>query len=275
MNRILSAVTACLVPQARSGPFVYHGDLTEACSAAAAAGFDAIEIFAPSGDLIDQQAVAALLTGHGLRLAAVGTGAGMLLHGHSLCESRPRPASRARDFVKRVIDVGAELAAPAIIGSMQGSAGPSGDRPAALHRLSDSLRELAAHAAGAGQLLLLEPLNRYETDLINTLEQGIQLLELVGADNLKLLADLFHMNIEEDDIAKSILNARGRIGHLHFVDSNRRAAGLGHLSYAPIAKALADSGYQGYASAEALPLPTPSAAAEHTIRSYRRFLRDS
>ena len=275
MKPILSAVTVCLVPQARSGPFVYHGNLSEACAAAASDGFDAIELFAPSGSHVDKQHLASLLTGHGLRLAAVGTGAGMLLHGHRLCGDQPGPASRARDFVKRIIDAGAEFAAPAIIGSMQGTAGPAGDRPAALRRLADSLRELAAHAEDAGQLLLFEPLNRYETDLINTLEQGAELLDLVGAGNLKLLADLFHMNIEEHDIAKSILAAGGRIGHVHFVDSNRRAAGLGHLDYAPIAKALADSGYTGFASAEALPLPTAAAAAKYTIRSYRRFLRNS
>jgi sugar phosphate isomerase/epimerase len=88
-----------------------------------------------------------------------------------------------------------------------------------------------------------------------------------------LLADLFHMNIEEDDIGAAILAGAGRIGHLHFVDSNRRAAGFGHIDYRPIVKALGDIGYAGYASAEALPHPDPLAAARQTIEAFKRHFR--
>ena len=100
----------------------------------------------------------------------------------------------------------------------------------------------------------------------------MQFIESVGAENVKLLADLFHMNIEETDPAQSILACPGSIGHLHFVDSNRRAAGLGHTDYAPIAQALSATGFDGFASAEAFPLPDARTAAEMTIKAYRRYL---
>ena len=269
---ILSSVTVCLVPEAHRGPFVYHDDLSGACAASASLGFDAIEIFAPSGGHVDRQQLAALLASHELRLAAVGTGAGMLLHGLTLSDKSRSARESACAFVKEMIDFGADFDAPAIIGSMQGRSSPSIGRRRALDSLASCLRELAKHAASRGQQLLFEPLNRYETDLINTLSEGQDLLDDIGATNLKLLADLFHMNIEETSIVQSIEHAGGSIGHVHFVDSNRRAAGLGHMAFKEIAGALKRSGYSGFASAEAFPLPSAHEAASMTIHSYRRFL---
>jgi len=200
----------------------------------------------------------------------VGTGAGMIVHGHSLCDPDERAQRQACEFVKEIIDFGAEFGAPAIIGSMQGQAGNAQSRETALARLAESLRMLADYAKGLGQELLFEPLNRYETDLVRTVAEGIVLLSDVGAGNLQLLADLFHMNIEEADIGEAIRSAADRIGHVHFVDSNRRAAGFGHMLHGPVARALIEAGFQGYASAEALPLPNSQAAAEMTIQSFRK-----
>ena len=268
---IRSSITVCLVPEARRGPFVFHQDLRGACRAASMLGFDAIEIFAPNGRCVDRGDLRGLLDRHGLQLAAVGTGAGMLLHGHSL--SSPDSAARqaACNYAKEIIDFGAAFGAPAIIGSMQGQAGGS-DRTATLENLAGSLEELSLHAAGHGTELFFEPLNRYETDLIMTLADGARLIERTGSSNLRLLADLFHMNIEETRVEQSITENAAKIGHLHFVDSNRSAAGFGHLDFEPIASALKASGYSGFASAEAFPRPDAMTAAEATIKAYRQFL---
>ena len=269
---ILSSITVCLVPQASSGPFVYHGDLAAACRNASALGFDAIEIFAPSGRHLNRALLQELLGRHRLQLAAVGTGAGMLLHNHSLSDPDTGNRQGACGYVREIIDFGADFGAPAIVGSMQGQTHGERPRESALEDLADSIRELATHAAGRGTELLMEPLNRYETDLIKTLSEGVQFIEAIGAENVKLLADLFHMNIEETDPAQAILDCPGKIGHVHFVDSNRRAAGFGHTDYGPIAQALSATDFDGFASAEAFPLPDTMAAAEMTITSFRRYL---
>ena len=268
---VLSAVTVCLVPEASAGPFVFHEDLPGACQQAAALGFDGIEIFAPSGRHVGRKELGELLRLHDLSLAAVGTGAGMIVHGHSLCDPDEGARRQACEFVQEIIDFGAEFGAPAIVGSMQGRAGSPRSREIALARLAESLRILAEHAEGLGQELLFEPLNRYETDLVRTAAEGMALLSEVGAGNLQLLADLFHMNIEEADIGASIRSAADRIGHVHFVDSNRRAAGFGHMQHGPVARELVEGGFSGYASAEAFPLPDSRTAAEKTIESFRRF----
>jgi sugar phosphate isomerase/epimerase len=270
-NMIRSAVTVCLVEQARRGPFVFHHDLPAACAAAAELGFHAIELFAPSAQHIQQLPLKQLLTQHNLKLAAVGTGAGMLVHQLSLCDVDADRRQQAQKFIADLIEVGAEFQAPAIIGSMQGRWTEQVDRPTAISMLSDALHSLGNQAAKAGTVLLYEPLNRYETNLCNTLQQGRELLAACSTDSVRLLADLFHMNIEETSIAQALLDSGSSIGHLHFVDSNRQAAGLGHMDFAPIASALQQLGWNGFASAEAFPLPDSLSAAAHTIKTWRRL----
>ncbi len=266
---IKSAVTISLVPQARGGPFVFWDDLAAACGKAAALGFDAVELFMPDAVTVDRTTLAKLLADHQLRVAAVGTGAGWVIQKLSLTDADATRRAKAVDFVRAIIDFGTAFDAPAIIGSMQGRHGGDVDRDTAHHHLRDSLAQLTDHAGGLD--LFIEPLNRYETNMLNTLADGVALIEAVGAGNLKLLADLFHMNIEEADIAAALRDAGRHVGHLHFVDSNRRPAGTGHLDYPPIVAALKAIGYNGYASAEALPHPHPDEAAQQTIEMYKRL----
>ncbi|MFM8579193.1 MAG: TIM barrel protein, partial [Planctomycetaceae bacterium] len=90
-----------------------------------------------------------------------------------------------------------------------------------------------------------------------------------GLDDVRLLADLFHMNIEEVDLADTIRAAGGTIGHVHFADSNRRAMGLGHTPASPVVAALRAIGYEGWLSAEVFPLPSADEAARRTVEAVR------
>src|SRR5207248_3024450 len=127
-----------------------------------------------------------------------------------------------------------ELGAPVIIGSMQGRAADAAAKETALGYLSQALLNLGLYASRAGVPLLYEPLNRYETNLVNTLADGVRLLKGLATTNVKLLADLYHMNIEEADLAAAVRAAGPHVGHVHFADSNRRAAGMGHTDFAPV-----------------------------------------
>jgi sugar phosphate isomerase/epimerase len=273
---IRSAITVSLVPEARGGPFVFWGDLSAACQTAAELGFDAIELFPPSAIEVNAAQLRRLLDSHRLKLAAVGTGAGWQKHRLTLSSADRTTRERAMTFITGVIELAADFAAPAIIGSMQGrfgdaSSGQFADGESARAALRETLCTLADRAKSRGQPLLYEPLNRYETNLAGTVASGLELISSPGCENVKLLADLFHMNIEEANIGQAIRTAGARLGHLHFVDSNRRPAGCGHLDYGPIAAALREIAYVGYASAEALPWPDSKTAAQQTIQSFRRW----
>jgi sugar phosphate isomerase/epimerase len=266
-----SCVTISLVPEARGGPFVFWDELPAACRHAKELGFDAVEIFPPGPEAIDTAALRKLLDEHGLALAAVGTGAGWVKHRLHLALPEESARRKARDFIRSIVDLAGPFGASAIIGSMQGRSEPA-DHPAALAYLVEALNDLGEHAKQYQVPLIYEPLNRYETNMVNTVEGGVALLKTLATDNVVLLADLFHMNIEEADIAESIRAGGKHIGHVHFVDSNRRPAGLGHIDFAPIVAALRSIGYDGYLSAEAFPYPDELTAARQTIETYRKLV---
>jgi sugar phosphate isomerase/epimerase len=268
-----SSVTVSLVPEARGGPFVFWDDLPTAARAAAELGFDAIEIFPPGPEAVDVAAVRKLLADHGLKLAAMGTGAGWVKHKLHLTHADAAIRGKARDFIRSIIDTAGPLGAPAIIGSMQGRWGESVSREQGFAWLGEALVELGNHAKQYNVPLIYEPLNRYETNYCTTMEMGVKLLQDSGATNAVLLADLFHMNIEEADIPAAIRVGAGYIGHIHLVDSNRRPAGMGHLDLPPIATVLREINYNRYLSAEALPYPDSLAAAKQTMETYSKYFR--
>ena len=269
---IKSAVTVSLVAQAKGGPFVLWDDLPASAATAAQLGFDAIEVFAPSAASIDRPALHALLKQHGLAVAAFGTGGGWLVHKWHLTHADPAIRAQAREFIRAIIDLGGEFGAPAIIGSMQGKAEGEVSRDQALAWLAEALTDLGAHAAKHGVPLLYEPLNRYETNLLNRQLDAAKFLEDRRIANVKLLCDLFHMNIEEVSNAATLRACGRHVGHVHFADSNRQAIGFGHTETAPVISALKDIGYAGYLSGEVLPLPSPAGAAAQTIQAIRSHL---
>ena len=271
-SSIRTAVTISLVPQAKGGPFVFWDDLGQGIAKAAALGFDAVELFAPGPDAVGSAALGKQLADHRLKLAAVGTGAGWVIHKLSLTDPDVGVRKKAADFIRSMIDFGGANQAPAIIGSMQGRWGGSVDKATARGWLGEALVDLGEHASQYNVPLIYEPLNRYETNLCNTQGDGVLLLEEFGATNTRLLADLFHMNIEEVDIAAGLRQSGRWLGHVHCVDTTRCAAGVGHMHWPPIVKALREIKYSGYLSAECLPWPNSDAAAEQTIRKYRELL---
>ena len=266
-----SAVTISLVPEAAKGPFVFHGELVESCQTAADLGFDAVELFVPGPTDVDADDLQVLLDRFGLKLAAVGTGAGWVKHRLSLAAADSGTREKAIAYVSDIVDFAANFGAVAIIGSMQGQPhDPDVDAETARGHLIEALNRCGEHAAGHKLPLIYEPLNRYETRQACTLEEGVALLEQLETTNVQLLADLFHMNIEEEDLPAAIRAAGSHIGHVHFVDTNRRPVGCGHLDVGPVVAALKETGYDGYLSAEALPWPDSRSAATATIMAYRK-----
>jgi len=268
---IKSSITFSAVPEAQGGPFVYWGSLEESMRSAKDLGFDAIEIFPPSPDYFQTIDAAKLAQQTGLEIAAVGTGAGWLKHKLSLADAEPQVRARAMEFLSLMLVAATQLQAPMIIGSMQGRSVPGVSKTQAKEFLREGLERLDAQAKAIGGNILYEPLNRYETDQCNTLAQGTELI--CGLSSTKLLADWFHMNIEEADMVESILKAGTAIGHVHFADTNRLAVGSGHLSVQPLIDALGQIGYRGFISAEVFPLPDSQSAAERTIRSFKQSVR--
>ncbi|QEF96954.1 D-tagatose 3-epimerase [Stieleria maiorica] len=264
-----SCITISLVEEARGGPFVLWDGLEKSIAFAGELGYDAVEIFAPSVESLNLDSLGNLLDGAGVRLAALGTGAGWVKHRLQLADPDPKKRADARAFVRTIIDAAGGFGAMAIIGSMQGRSEGDVDSKTALAYLAEALEDGGQHASQYNVPLIYEPLNRYETNQCCTVAQGVDLLRSLSTSNVRLLCDLFHMGIEETDIADALVTGGDLVGHIHFVDSNRRPVGYGHMQYGRIIEALRTIGYRGYLCAEAFPWPDPHEAARQTMRAFR------
>lgn len=268
---IKSCATICLLPELRGGPWIYWDGLEESVAKARLAGFDAVELFAGPVQDIDASLVARTLKLNQIELAAVGTGAGKVLYNLYLTSPEAKVRKDAIEFIKQVIEFSSKFNAAAIIGSMQGIRHKEITVEQANSWLIEGLTELTDYAEKLKSCILLEPLNRYETNLMNTTAQSAAVLDKIESNSIKLLADLFHMNIEEESIPQTLTKFKNKIGHIHFADSNRRPVGMGHLCLNEIVATLKDIDYNGYLSAEALSYPDEKTAAEQTIKAFRYF----
>lgn len=262
-----TAVTLCRVDEAAAGPFVFHDPLEIGFAKAKQCGFDAVELFLPAADFVSIEEIKSLQEKTDLAIAAIGTGAGMVKHGLSLTDPDAEVRRKALDFILALVDFGGALNAPAILGSMQGRHTAAVPREQALEYLASALAVISERAAKYGVPFLYEPLNRYETNLFNKLADAVSFLDAHKLSQVKLLADLFHMNIEEKSLETALAENFNSIGHIHFADSNRQAMGHGHTDYLPLLLLLHQLGYSGYLSAEILPLPSADLAAAQFIRS--------
>jgi sugar phosphate isomerase/epimerase len=267
-----SAITLCLFPEAKGAPFVLWDSLAAGFERAAKFGFDAAELFPGSPEDLDSNEVRGLIEKHHLQVAAVGSGAGWVKHKLRLTDPDAAIRERARKFIEGMVDVAGSLGAPVILGSMQGRWEGDVTRKQAVSWLAEALEQFGARAEKLGVPFFYEFLNRYETNLFNRVAESLEFLSALRTRNVKLLCDLFHMNIEEPAIPAALRLAGSNLGHVHFADSNRHAIGFGHTPMKPVMAALSDIGYSGYLSAEVLPLPDSETAARQTLASFREFM---
>lgn len=228
-----------------------------------ALGFSGVELAVRDPAGLDSGRLSTLVKQAGLEIVALATGQMFVDDGLSLSDPDPGVREAAIERLRGHLDLAASLGCPSvIIGLARGRTRPGHSRPDALKRVRDGLEALAAHAQARSLRLLVEPINRYETDLLNTLDEAWELCRDVPCT--ALLADTFHMNIEEPVIEASLVRHAAHLGHVHLADSNRLAPGLGHVDFRSILSVLAAVGYSGWLSAEVVPEPDARTAAART-----------
>ena len=153
-------------------------------------------------------------------------------------------------YISELIELAQQLGSKVVCGPMYSETGRAArhtpeEREAQLELIASHLKPLCRQAEAAGVILAVEPLNRFETDCINTLQQAVDLIERVGSPALKIHIDTFHMNIEEDDSAAAILKHGQHIGHVHASASHRGLLGQDQVDWAGVLSALQTIGYDG------------------------------
>jgi len=249
----------------------FKGDLEANVAKVAGWGYDGVELAIRDPRPVDADELERVVSSHGLVVPAIGTGQAWGEEGLSFSSADPSVRAAAIARIQSHIPLAAQLRAIVIVGLIRGITPVGQSHEQSMAHLVEALWECTAAAAPRGVRLALEPLNRYETDLIPTVAAGLGLIERIGADNLGLLLDTFHMNIEEAVVEDSIRVAGNRIFHFHVADSNRRHPGAGHLDFRSILDTLFATGYQGFVSGEFMPLPDADTAAERSITYLRRL----
>lgn len=153
-------------------------------------------------------------------------------------------------YLRTSIDIAARVGAASLGGPIYAAVGrtwgmDTGERATVVRRLVESLRPLADHAGERGVRLGIEPLNRFETSVINTVEQALEVVELLDSPACGVQVDTFHMNIEEKDPAGAIRAAGDRLAHVQVCGNDRGAPGNDHIDWPSIRDAIRDSGYGG------------------------------
>ncbi len=257
------------IQQAQFEAVAFKGNLEKNLAKIAGWGYNGVELAIRDPRAVDGEELAAVVATHGLTVPAIGTG--QAWGEERLSYSDPDPAVRRAAIERTVahVPVAQRLDALIIIGLLRGQVQPGVSRAQALAWTVNALAECCAVAGAAGVRLALEPLNRYETTLVNTVAEGLELIAQVGAANLGLLFDTFHANIEEPSMEASIRAASDRLYHIHVADSNRWHPGAGHLDFAHILEVAQRAGYTGFISGEFLPRPDADTAAQRAIATLR------
>lgn len=181
------------------------------------------------------------------------------------------------DYLKFCVDVAAEVGSANVSGPMYSAGGKvrplsRAERDQRLKWATQSLRETGLYAGERGVGLVIEPLNRYETDMVNTVEQGVDLCERIGLDNVGLLLNTFHMNVEEKSIPDAIRLAGLRLRHFYACENDRREPGSGHIEWDEAFSALAEVGFDGLVVIEFWRPVAPS--GDDLAREGLAFLRE-
>jgi len=243
----------------------FKGDLQENLKQISDLGYTGVELAIRDPRIVDINELERLTRLNGLTVPAIGTGQAWGEEGLSFTDPDPEIRLASIERIKSHIPVASHFGSVIIIGLIRGIVKPGVSQAQAMDWLVEALRDCSAAASRQGVRLALEPINRYETTLINSASQGLNLIEQVEAENFGLLLDTFHMNIEEPKIEASIHTCDDHIFHFHVADSNRWYPGAGHLNFKSILKTLFRTGYTGWVSGEFLPNPDARSAARQSI----------
>ena len=209
-------------------------------------GFDGVEIAVEDPKEFDAPFIRAELDRHGLICTSV-----------CACfppsrDLRGTPAQQRASirYLKQLVDIADILGTDIVMGPLYSATGRADAVPAAEYKkqwrtVRGHLKTICDYAGARGKIICMEPLNRFETDFLNTVEQGLQMIAEVKSPALKLLLDTFHMNIEEKKPAAAIRRAGKHVGHFHASASDRGTPGNDHVDWPGVAQALRDIHYQG------------------------------
>jgi len=233
-------------------------------------GYEGVEFSFLHPKSVDQTRLQSVLEKYALRAVALATGRAWGEEGLSLTnpDSAIRRNTNAR--IKEYVNLATVFNSLVILGLIRGRI-PGGSRSKIVRKWAlEGIRRASDWAGPLGVRIVIEPINRYETNFLNTIEETLGFAEEVARSNVGILADTFHMNIEEASISDAFRKAGLHLLHVHVADNNRWAPGCGHLDFRAIFNTLRSIGYSDFVSVECLPKPDPVSCPRIALASLRK-----
>ena len=266
----LAVSTADALPSA----FVaMRDDLARCIERCADLGYDGVEFALRYPSQVDLHRIKQRLRATGLQVPCISSG--QVFAADHLYFTHPDPEVRAQavERIVAMIRLAAEFGAMVNTGRVRGVVHEGEAPETARRRYLDCIQCCADVAEPLGVELIVEPVNRYEVNFINNCTQGLEIVRESRRRCVRLMPDLFHMNIEDASFREALTAARDFIGYVHVADSNRLAPGWGHMPFDEIFGVLADIGYNNWLTAEILPYPDPDSATRQAVRFLRARYR--
>ena len=249
----------------------FRGDLDAICGQLKALGYDGVELFARNPRELDQQAIADTIRRHGLVVPEISTGPASE-DGLSLTDPDPAVRQRARERLRDYVDMASRWGAQMHLGRIRGSV-PEGPAAADAWKLMrEGFLDAAEYGRGRGVRVLLEPQCRFQGNTLLSVVEGMAFVRELRHPNLGIVADTFHMNIEDVSLPASQVAARPYLWHVHFADSNRWYPGAGHVNFREVLEALKLIDYDRFITMEMEQQPDSPTAARRAIQTVRALL---
>lgn len=233
-----------------------------------AMGYEAVEPLINDPSCVDQEGIRKILQKYNMKISGLRSGSIYAQNGWRLsspdCDNRSKAIQRLKD----VIVLAGAFQTNVMVGLMQGHLDDGESLADAEERIEDALRQCSEFAGHYGVTVLYEAVNRFELEYHNTTEQMIRMIERINSNithPVKLLADVYHMHLEDPSIPSALIRSIPYMGHVHFADSNRHAPGEGSIDFVEVVKDLKAMAYDGYATIEVSPIPDILGSAKRSM----------
>ena len=247
--------------------FVVWRGFEQSIPKAAHLGYHGVELALKAADEVDPDKLHAWLEAANLKVSAITTG--QVFAGLGLHFTHPDPGGRERTFnvFRNLIALAKDFGGIVNVGRARGFVAEGQSRRETERLFVDMARRLCDAAGPVGVEIVIEPVNRYEINFINTLDEAAAVLAKVRRDNIGLMPDTFHMNIEEAEMGAALARHGRAVRYVHLADSNRLAPGQGHVDFDDVFDGLRQGGFDGWACIEILPRPDPDTAARQAAET--------
>lgn len=261
----------CALKSPRNFPIpLVNPDIFESIDYLAEKGFDAIELHLLRSDEVDGEHISSYCSSRGIFVSSIGTGMAYVKEGLSLTSADKSTRDQAVGRIKEHLDLASILGCSVIIGSIRGCISLYESYNKVNCRFLDVCSELCEYAEKGNGSLVIEAINRYETNYLNSATEVMKVIKQVKSKKLGVHLDTYHMNLEEKDWQSPVYLCGEHLLHIHIVDNTRRYPGAGLIDFELFLQALKKIGYSHALTMECVPWPDGRKAVERGLA----FLRD-